>query len=320
MINLAIIGLGGWGRRVVGSVQNKSDDVRFSHAVTRTPAKARDFATEHGLELGDRADSVLGNPAIDGVVVAGPAQLHAALAKEALTAGKHTMVIKPLALHRADGEALRDAARDKGIVLALGYDRCFLPAADELRRRVAAGDLGKIVHAAGEFCADRYFNLVEGDWKSTDENAPPGSLADHMLYTMIELLGPVETLSVQARRFVAATAISDSAAVSLNFASSATGNLTAIGITPPFERLHLFGTKGWAEIRNNTRFEFRPLKGESSVIDYPATDLVALQMDAFAKSIAGKRPYPVSPDNAVAGAAALEAMLRAASSGRVERV
>jgi len=320
MINLAIVGLGGWAKRIVGTVQGKSARARFSCAVTRTPRKVTEFAAKQGLDLSDRMGDALDDAAVDGVVVAGPAQLHAKLAAEALAAGKHTMVIKPLALRRADAEALRDTADKKGLVIALGYDRCFLPAADELRRLVASGALGRIVHAEGDFCADRYFHLVEGDWKSNDDNAPPGSLADHMLYTMIELVGPVETVSVTARTLAAPVRISDTASVSMQFASGATGGLTAIGVTAPYERLLLFGTEGWAEIRNNSRFEFKPLKGDGTVTDFPASNLLLSQIDAFAMAITGERPFPVSPENAVAGAAALDAMSRSAASGKTERV
>ncbi len=52
MFDLAIVGLGAFGRRVIGTVQNNSDTVRFTHAVTRTVAKAEDFADGHGIALG----------------------------------------------------------------------------------------------------------------------------------------------------------------------------------------------------------------------------------------------------------------------------
>jgi predicted dehydrogenase len=49
MLNVGIIGLGGWGRRLVEAVQGKSDRVRFTAAVTGTPAKAEPFAAKHGF-------------------------------------------------------------------------------------------------------------------------------------------------------------------------------------------------------------------------------------------------------------------------------
>lgn len=294
--------------------------MKFSRAVTRTRSKHEAFAAEHQLVLSGKIGAALDDPAIDGIVVAGPAQLHAEIALEVLNAQKHAMVIKPLALRRSDAEKMRETASRTGLVLAMGHDRCFLPAVDELRRRVKAGELGRIVHAEGNFCVPRYFDLTEGDWKSEDANSPPGSLADHMLYTMIELLGPVESLSVQARHLAAPVTFYDTAAVSMGFANGATGSLTAIGVTPRFERLHLFGTEGWAEIRNGSQLEFCPLKGERSVTDFPAVDLLKMQLESFAAAISGEKAYPVSPDDAVAGVAALEAMTRSAASGGIEKV
>jgi predicted dehydrogenase len=49
VFNLAIIGLGAWGKRLINSVQGKSDTVRFTRAVTRTVAKAKNFAEENGI-------------------------------------------------------------------------------------------------------------------------------------------------------------------------------------------------------------------------------------------------------------------------------
>ena len=322
MIKLGIAGLGGWGRNLVKSVNGNSSTVQFSSAATRTPAKVADFCREQDVRLADDVSTLLNDTAVDGVVVAGPAQLHAEVALAVLEAGKHVMVIKPLALFKKDADQLRCAAEDRNLVLAMGHDRCFLPAVDELRKCIKAGDLGHIVHAEANFCVDRYFGLPEDDWKSSDENSQPGSLADHMLYTMIELVGPVETLFVQAAHLAAPIKIkmSDTASVLMRFASGASGSLTAIGVTPIFQRLHLFGTEGWVEIRNNRRFEFCPLKGEGTVINYPAFDALRCQLESFAKAITGEAAYPVSPEDAVAGVAALEAMGRSALSGRLETV
>jgi hypothetical protein len=124
----------------------------------------------------------------------------------------------------------------------------------------------------------------------------------------------------QAAHLVAPVEMSDTVTVSMRFASGASGSLTAIGVTPVFQRLHLFGTEGWAEIRNNRRFEFRPLKGEAAVIEFPAFDAQKCQLESFAAAVTGEAPFPVSPEDAVAGVAALEAMGRSAVSGRMETV
>jgi predicted dehydrogenase len=320
MFRVAIVGLGSWGRRLVDSVQGRSDVIRFAAAATRTPSRVEDYCRDKDIRLTGDLAAVLGDPAIEGVVVAAPAHLHAALGLQALEAGKHLMVIKPLAQRRADAEALRDAAAKRQLVLAMGHDRCFLPAVAELRRRHAAGDLGRVVHAEGDFCVDRYFAMRPDDWKIGANRSPPGSLADHMLYTMIGLMGPVEELTAQALHLAAPVDIADTTAVTMRFAGGASGVLTAIGVTPRYERLHVFGTEGWVEIRQGNRFEFMPSKGDGDVIEFPAFDMLKAQLEAFAAAARGKTPYPVSPEDAVAGVAALEAMGLSADRGKQVRI
>jgi predicted dehydrogenase len=296
-------------------VQGKSGLVRFAAAATRTPSKAQKFADQAGISLGDDERAILADDAIDGVVICSPAHQHVGQAMAAIEAGKHVQVVKPLALTRADAEALYAAADRKGVFLAPAYERCFLPAADALRRRVTSGALGRIIHAEGAYCVDRYMTMTRADWKSDITAAPPGALADHILYMMIELVGPVEELQARSRHLATDLSAADTATVTLGFPGGATGLLTAIGVTAGFTRLHLFGTGGWAEWRDARHLEICPLKGEKEVIDFPAFDTLREQTESFAAAAQGKAEYRIPRANAIAGVAAVEAMARSAESG-----
>ena len=320
MFNLAIMGLGAWGRRLIDSVQENSQAVGFKRAVTRTPAKAAEFAAGHGIDLGDDYRAILDDPAIGGVVVCSPAHVHVEQTLAAIDAGKHVLVIKPLAVRRADAEAIYQAADGKGVFVGMGYERCFLPAVDELRRRVKAGALGRIVHAEGNYCVGRYHNMTRDNWKTDAQVVPPGAFADHMLYPMIELIGPVEELTANGAHMATDLDVCDTSSVTLRFAGGAGGLLCAIGVTPTFARLHFFGSAGWAEIRGASRFEFAPLDGEREVIEFPAFDTLKCQLESFAAAALGEAEFPVSPQNAIDGVAAVEAMARSAASGAPVRL
>ncbi len=308
MFNLAIVGLGAWGKRLVGSVQGRSDRVRFVAASARTPSKIEAFAAERGIRVtGDPGD---GFADADGIVVAGHAAFHAADALKAVEAGKPVLVIKPLATTRADAEKLYARAGEKGVLAAMGYDRCFAPAMEALRRRVRAGDLGRIFHATGDFSVDRMLSFGADAWKAEPETNPPGSLADHMMYMMIELMGPLSALSVDATTQVVVHDFSDCASVTLRFADGATGTLTAIGVAPSFNRLHLYGEKGWAEMRGTDRLEFQPLGGDLVVEQFDAVDMCRQQLELFADAAEGRAAWPVTPADGINGVAALEAMLK----------
>ena len=308
MFNLAIVGAGAFGKRLINSVQSKSDIVRFTRAVTRTPSKVEEFAARHSIALGDNYQTILDDETIDGVIVCSPAHHHVYQTLAAIDSGKHVQVVKPLALTRTDAEALYAAADKKSVFLAVAYERCFLPAADELRRRVKAGALGQIIHAEGAYCVDRYLTMTRDDWKSDIATAPPGALADHMLYMMIELIGPVEELQAHGKHLATDLSAADTATVTMTLAGGASALLTAIGVTPGFARLHFFGTGGWAELRDATHLEIVPRGGEKEVIEFPAFDPLKEQLESFATAALGQTEYRISRDNAIAGVAAVEAM------------
>jgi predicted dehydrogenase len=321
MLNVGIVGLGGWGRRLVESVQGKSDRIRFAAAVTGTPAKAEAFAAKHGFKVSGDLASMLADPSVDAVISSGPAGLHAAHSLAALEAGKPVLAVKPMALTRSDAEALAAAAGKHGVLLALGYNRCFFPAIAELRRRVAAGDLGTLLHMEGNFCVDRYFNLKPGaDWKTDKSQVLAGALADHPLYAMIEFLGPVAEVVAHGSNRATKLPIADTTATLLRFASGASGLLTAIGATATYERTTVFGSKAWAEIRHGESFTFQPIDGEASTIDYPDSHPEKAELEAFAAAVAGEKPFPVTVDEAVHSVAVLEAIDRAVRTGQAVRI
>ncbi|HEX9808250.1 MAG TPA: Gfo/Idh/MocA family oxidoreductase [Alphaproteobacteria bacterium] len=316
MLDLAIIGLGGWGRRLVQSVQGKSDSVRFRAAVVARPDRSRAFAEEHGLALGDDIGAAVSDPGVAGVVSSGPANLHAAHSLVALKAGKPVLAVKPMALRLKDAETLKAAADKAGVTLCMGYNRCFFPNVAELRRRLAAGDLGRLLHTEGDFCVHRYGGVKPGGWKADPANAPTGALADHMLYLTIDTLGCVESVYAVGLNQASDNELADTSAVLLRCANNTSGLLTGCGMTPDYYRFTVFGTEGWAEIRGSRQFTFQPREGEREEKSLPAVDAERAEVEAFAAAITGERPFPVSPEDAVHGVAVIEAMARSAAEGR----
>lgn len=308
MFNLGIIGLGAWGKRLVNAVHDKSDIVKFTAAATRTPSKVADFAAARDIAVTDSAAPVY--DAVDGIVVAGHAAWHASDARQAMDAGKPVLVIKPLATTHTDAVSLSEKATETGLLCAMGYDRCFAPAMDALRKRVRDGDLGRVFHASGDFSVDRMMTFDADAWKADPETNPPGSMADHMMYMMIELMGPLASLSVDATTQVVAHDFADCASVTLRFAGGETGTLTAIGVSPNFNRLHMYGDKGWAEVRGTNRLEYQPVGGDLVVEEFDSVDMCRVQLETFAAAARGEVAWPVPPDDAVNGVGALEAMLK----------
>ena len=320
MLQLAIIGLGGWGRTLVDSVQDKSDGVRFSTAVVTRPEASADYATARGLRLTTDLAAVLADSTIDGVVSCGPAHLHAAHSLGALEAGKPVLAIKPMALTAKEAAALAATADRHHLPLALGYNRCFFPNVVELRRRLRAGVFGELLHAEGDFCVNRHRGIKAGSWKANPANAPAGSLADHMLYLTIETLGRVAEVHALGFNHHTTNDLADTTAVLLRIAGQRSALLTAIGVSADYFRFQIFGTNGWAELRDARQFTFQPLGGEREDLMLAPVDAERAEIEAFASAIRGEQQFPVPMADAVHGVAVLEAMGRSAIEERPVRL
>jgi len=138
--NVAVIGCGYWGANLVriffqaGSLVAVADDV---------DAVAQGAAATTGVPVRSVTD-LLADPDVDAVVVATPAATHAQLAIDALDAGKHVFVEKPLALHVSDAERVVDAAQRAGRILMVGHLLRYHPAFVALQTLVAEGELGRL--------------------------------------------------------------------------------------------------------------------------------------------------------------------------------
>jgi predicted dehydrogenase len=87
---------------------------------------------------------LLGDPQIDAIVIATPANSHRDLALAALDAGKHVLVEKPMALSSSNASTMIAAARRRNLVLLVDHTYVHSPAMQAIRRALSQGSLGQI--------------------------------------------------------------------------------------------------------------------------------------------------------------------------------
>jgi predicted dehydrogenase len=146
MKTVAQIGCGYWGPNLLRNL-DALRDCRVKY-VAEASAERRAFVTQNypAVETVDSACTVLGDPEVDAVVIATPASTHAPLALDAIAAGKHVFVEKPLAMSVAEAEMLGRAAADRGVVLMAGHTFLYNAAVTYLRNLVSSGALGDIYY------------------------------------------------------------------------------------------------------------------------------------------------------------------------------
>ncbi|HJB11382.1 MAG TPA: Gfo/Idh/MocA family oxidoreductase [Candidatus Brachybacterium merdavium] len=100
-----------------------------------------------GLEILPDVEALIA-AGIDYAVVAVPTQFHRDVALRLAEAGVHTLVEKPLAFDIGEAEEITAAFEHAGLVGAVGYIERYNPALQEMRRRIADGQLGEIYQIA----------------------------------------------------------------------------------------------------------------------------------------------------------------------------
>jgi len=319
MINVAIVGIGRWGQRLVSSVQGTSDKIRFAAGATGRKARAAEFCAGHGIELRDDYDSLLADPALDAVVLATPHTQHRAQIEAAAAAGKHVFVEKPLCLTRADAEAATAATQAAGVVMALGHNRRFMPPMIRLKQMIDTGELGQVLHVEGHFSSDGALNYGSDHWRASHTESPAGGMTGMGIHTVdafINLLGEITEVTAISQQRALEVDMDDTTAVLMRFAKGCTGYLGTLAATALLWRVHVFGTEGWAEMRGNRTLVTR-LRGMDDEVaeDLGKSDSVRAELDAFAEAATGGAPYPLPLDQAVHGVAVLEAIVTSSRAG-----
>jgi predicted dehydrogenase len=318
MLDAAIVGMGRWGRVLVDSVQGRNGaGIRFVAGSTGTPAKAQDYAREKGIRLHDSYEAVLADPAVKAVVLATPHAQHAEQVIQAAKTGRHVFVEKPFTLSKASAEAAVAACREAGVVLALGHNRRFLPAVAEMKRMLAAGEIGTLLHVEGCFNGAGALNYKKGMWRADRNESPLGGMGGmgiHMIDMIINLAGRFQQVAVLSHARVSET-IDDTTAMLGRLESGVAVTFSTIALAPSLWRVQLVGTEGMVELKGHERLTFTPRTGEGWVKDYPKTDIEAAELEAFSAAVAGGPAYPLPVEDAIHGVAVFEAMIGAATSG-----
>lgn len=158
-INLAVIGCGGIAQHAhLPSILRIPDYglVGVSDPYLEVAQKvARGSGLPESAGVSDHR-SLLESPAVDAVCICAPTTMHADIVVEAMEAGKHVLVEKPMAVTRAEAERMIAASERAGKILMVGYNHTYDPAARELKRLLETGTLGEIRYAEAFFYEDLY--------------------------------------------------------------------------------------------------------------------------------------------------------------------
>ena len=322
MINAAIVGLGWWGKNIADAVQGKSTKLHFVHGVTQELDAAGDYAKAKGFKLSATLAEALADPAVQGVVLATPHTLHADQVVQVARAGKAVFCEKPLSLNRADAERAVAACKAAKVTIGVGQNKRFWPSMAELRRVVASGALGRIMHVEGHY-SNEHSTKFFAPWRHVATETPGAGMTGtgiHILDAFANIAGPAQEITAQFISHRSGDDPRDTVSVLFRFANGISGFLGAVRASPLYFRVHVFGDEGSVEALDETRTVIRLKGGKTEIRDFSKIDSVLAEMDAFADAVAGVAPYPITTDEMINTIASFDAVIRSIAKAETIKV
>lgn len=329
MLNVAVIGLGWWGRIIVGLLA-QSQKLKVVHAVDVSEG-GRAFAQERGIRFSSALDEALHDPSVQGVVLCTPHTQHTDQILAVARAGKHVFCEKPLSMTRTDVLKAVAAVEAVGVALAVGHEKRFEPPILEIMRLVKEGALGTPLQVEANFSQDKFLALSKDNWRLSGKESPAGPMTAtgiHLLDLAVGVFGEADTVHASVKQLGSPLTNGDTLAALVTFKRGGHALISAILATPFAGRFAVYGSQGWAEVRDKTHPEapegwtlttcLRGKRMES--IDIPPAPAVLHNLEAFADAALGLAPYPVPREEMIANVSALEAIFRSAKTGEIEKV
>ena len=248
LVRLALVGAGNFAKAMhLPNLRNLPEHFHLQAVMSRTGHSAANLSKQFGANYSTTEFSeVLGDPEVDAVLISTRHNLHASMCLQALQAGKHVLVEKPLALTQADLLAIEGfyhsvAAGTKAPVLLTGFNRRFSPVAQRLKQLVAGRTNPMILNYrmnAGYIPLDSWVHTAEGGGRNMGE-------ACH-IYDLFTFLTGAKIVEVTAQAIKPASGYyshTDNFVTNLRFEDGSVGSLTytALGSKDyPKEKLDVY--------------------------------------------------------------------------------
>jgi predicted dehydrogenase len=313
-------------RKVIPGMQ-KGAYCEITAIASRDKKRAEEAAGKLGIAKAYGSyEELLRDGEIEAVYNPLPNHLHVPWSAKAAEAGKHVLCEKPISLTVAEAKSLL-AVRDRtGVKIGEAFMVKTHPQWLRTREIIHAGGIGNLRAIAGVFS---YFNRDPANVRHKVEWGG-GGLMDIGCYpiTMSRFIFGEEPTRVIGTLERDPDFGTDRLASAILEFPSGQSIFTCSTQTAYFQTMHFLGTSGRIEIEipwnaPNDRpcriFIGDVMSGAPKVEEFPVVDQYAIQGDEFSRAIRGERDVPVPLEDAIKNMAAIEAIFRAADSGRWEQ-
>jgi predicted dehydrogenase len=340
-VRIAVVGAGLIGARHISHVAESRDAVL--HSVVDPTAVGAELAARHGAQHFVSLDALMAAGKPDGIILATPNDLHAPQGLQCIAAGVPTLVEKPIAHDIASAERLVAAAREAMVPLLVGHHRRHNPLVAEAREIILSGALGRVIAAHAFFWIrkpEAYFDIP---WRRQPGAGPLLINLIHDIDLLRHFCGEVDAVQAFQSSATRGFPVEETAVATLAFASGVLGTVSiSDAIASPwswemnasenrdFPRasevfMHIGGTEASLALPSLEVWRHRgangwlqPLSAERRII--PEQDPLRRQIAHFARVIRDGEAPVVSGEDGLNNLRVVDAVKRAAASGRTEKV
>lgn len=232
-------------KQLPGAVIAGMADIAAGPGAARAAEFGCPFFTDHRAMLAEVRPDV--------AVICTPHPFHAVLAIDALNAGCHVLVEKPIAVTVAEADAMVAAADRAGRILAVNFQQRFRPVIEKARAMVESGELGEIVRV---LCVEPWFRTQfyynSAAWRGTWKGEGGGVLMNqgpHPLDLLCHLAGPPAKVWGWVKVIGHTMECEDSAQAMLEYPNGAPGYLHFSTVEGGLDRrMEIVGDRGAIEL------------------------------------------------------------------------
>lgn len=288
---IAMIGAGWWGVEVYVPALLENPDVDFVAVNRRNQGALDEILAKFDIARGyTDYREMLQKEDLDAVVITSPHTLHFEHARDALEAGCHVLIDKPMTTSAKDARALVKLAKEKGREILIPYGWNYKDFATTASDLIADGRIGEIRHVTCQMAtftfdlfggdglseaADHMFQPNKSTWADPDKAGGYGwGQLSHVLGLLFRLvdLEPAEVFALETK---SAANVDLLDAAILTFANGAKVSLSGSALVPKHCKyqldIRIFGSEGMLLIdMERSRMELRRFDEDDIVLDLAA--------------------------------------------------
>jgi predicted dehydrogenase len=203
-------------------------------AVVDVDQKHQETAAKLEVKYYRDFEEMIGKENLQGVIIATPNHLHAAMGMACAERGLHLFVEKPITPNLADADRLIDAAKRNNVRILVGHQRRFNARVEKAREMVRGGELGKLIGVTVTWVLLKPPQYFEGPfaWRKSKGGGPILINLIHEIDNLRYICGEIDEVFAMASNRVRNFSVEDTAGVTFRFEDGAVGSVFVSDCAP----------------------------------------------------------------------------------------